>query len=57
MQFRSEIYNLFVQLSFFEVEPSAVFDAQGRQTDTNFGKVTSAWNERRMQSSTSRPVA
>ncbi|MET0214849.1 MAG: TonB-dependent receptor [Vicinamibacterales bacterium] len=49
MQFRWEIYNLFDQLSFFEVDTSAIFDATGRQTDTNFGKVTSARNERRMQ--------
>jgi hypothetical protein len=49
MQFRWEIYNLFDQLSFFEVDTSAQFDATGRQTDTNFGKVTSARNERRMQ--------
>jgi hypothetical protein len=49
VQFRWEIYNLFDQLSFFEVDTSAIFDAQGRQTDTNFGKVTSARNERRMQ--------
>jgi Carboxypeptidase regulatory-like domain len=49
MQFRWEIYNLFDQLSFFEVDTSAIFDAAGRQTDTNFGKVTSARNERRMQ--------
>lgn len=49
IQFRWEIYNLFDQLSFFEVDTSAIFDAQGRQTDTNFGKVTSARNERRMQ--------
>jgi hypothetical protein len=49
MQFRWEIYNLFDQLSFNEVDTSAQFDAQGRQTDTNFGKVFSARNERRMQ--------
>ena len=49
MQFRWEIYNLFDQLSFNEVDTSAIFDATGRQTDTNFGKVTSARNERRMQ--------
>ena len=49
MQFRWEIYNLFDQVSFFEVDTSAIFDAAGRQTDTNFGKVTSARNERRMQ--------
>jgi hypothetical protein len=51
IQFRWEIYNLFDQLSFNEVDTSAIFDAQGRQTDTNFGKVISARNERRMQMS------
>jgi hypothetical protein len=49
MQFRWEIYNLFDSLSFNEVDTSAIFDANGNQTDTNFGKVTSARNERRMQ--------
>jgi hypothetical protein len=49
IQFRWEIYNLFDQLSFNEVDTSAIFDATGRQTDTNFGKVISARNERRMQ--------
>ena len=49
MQFRWEIYNLFDSLSFNEVDTSAIFDAAGNQTDTNFGKVTSARNERRMQ--------
>jgi len=49
MQFRWEIYNLFDSLSFNQVDTSAIFDANGNQTDTNFGKVTSARNERRMQ--------
>jgi hypothetical protein len=49
LQFRWEIYNLFDQLSFNEVDTSAIFDANGNQTDTNFGKVTSARTERRMQ--------
>ena len=49
MQFRWEIYNLFNALSFNEVDTSAIFDAAGNQTDTNFGKVISARNERRMQ--------
>jgi hypothetical protein len=49
MQFRWEIYNLFDSLSFNQVDTSAIFDAAGNQTDTNFGKVTSARNERRMQ--------
>jgi hypothetical protein len=49
MQFRWEIYNLFDALSFNDVDTSAIFDAAGNQTDTNFGKVISARNERRMQ--------
>jgi hypothetical protein len=49
MQFRWEIYNLFDSLSFNEVDTSAIFDANGNQTDTNFGKVISARTERRMQ--------
>jgi hypothetical protein len=49
MQFRWEIYNLFDSLSFNEVDTSAIFDAAGNQVDTNFGKVTSARVERRMQ--------
>jgi hypothetical protein len=49
MQFRWEIYNLFDQLSFNEVDLSAQFNPAGQQTDTNFGKVTSARTERRMQ--------
>lgn len=49
IQFRWEIYNLFNSLSFNEVDTSAIFDANGNQTDTNFGKVTSARTERRMQ--------
>ena len=49
LQFRWEIYNLFDQLSFNDVDTSAQFNAAGQQTDTNFGKVTSARTERRMQ--------
>jgi hypothetical protein len=49
LQFRWEIYNLFDSLSFNEVDTSAIFDAAGNQVDTNFGKVTSARVERRMQ--------
>ena len=49
LQFRWEIYNLFDQLSFNEVDTSAIFDPAGNQVDTNFGKVTSARVERRMQ--------
>lgn len=49
LQFRWEIYNLFDQLSFNEVDTSAIFDPAGNQVDTNFGRVTSARVERRMQ--------
>ena len=49
MQFRWEIYNLFNHPQWNEVDTSAQFDATGRQTDVNFGKVTSARTERRMQ--------
>ena len=49
MQFRWEIYNLFDQLSFNEVDTRRSSTRTGSQTDTNFGKVTSARNERRMQ--------
>jgi hypothetical protein len=51
MQFRWEIYNLFNHPQWNEVDTTAQFDATGRQTDVNFGKVTSARNERRMQMS------
>jgi len=51
MQFRWEIYNLFNHSQWNEVDTSAQFDAAGQQTDVNFGKVTSARNERRMQMS------
>ena len=49
MQFRWEIYNLFDTVQFNEVDTTAQFDATGQQVDTNFGKVTSARTERRMQ--------
>jgi hypothetical protein len=48
-QFRWEIYNLFNSTQFADVNTSAQFDATGKQTNVNFGKVTSARNERRMQ--------
>ena len=51
MQFRWEIYNLFNHPQWNEVDTTAQFDATGQQTDVNFGKVTSARNERRMQMS------
>ena len=51
MQFRWEIYNLFNHPQWNAVDTSAQFNALGVQTDANFGKVTSARNERRMQMS------
>jgi hypothetical protein len=49
LQFRWEIYNLFNHPQWNEVETEAQFDADGRQTNSDFGAVTSARNERRMQ--------
>jgi len=50
LQFRWEIYNLFNSVSFQTVNTAAVFDPNtGAQTNTSFGKVTAARNERRMQ--------
>ena len=52
LQYRLEIYNLFNQVSFQDIDNTPVFDPNtGAQTDSNFGKVTSARNERRMQMS------
>ena len=49
LQYRLEIYNLFDQLSFDAIDNTPTFNPNtGAQTDTNFGKVTSARNERRM---------
>ncbi len=52
LQYRLEIYNIFDQLSFDAVDNTPIFNpTTGAQTDPNFGKVTSARNERRMQMS------
>jgi hypothetical protein len=52
LQYRLEIYNLFNQVSFQSVDNTPSFNpTTGAQTDTNFGKVTAARNERRMQMS------
>ena len=48
-QFRWEIYNLFNQAQWDEVDRTAQFDAAGHQVDAAFGTPTSARNERRMQ--------
>jgi len=48
-QFRWEMYNAFNHTQFNAVNTTATFDATGKQTNVNFGKVTSARNERRMQ--------
>ena len=49
IQFRWEIYNLFNHPQWNAVNRAAQFNATGQQTNVNFGKVTSARNERRMQ--------
>jgi hypothetical protein len=49
LQFRWEIYNLLNHTQFNAVNTEAQFDATGKQTNVNFGKVASARNERRMQ--------
>jgi len=50
LQYRWEIYNLLNSVQFQTVNTSAVFDpTTGAQTNANFGKVTAARNERRMQ--------
>ena len=50
LQYRWEIYNLFNTVQFQSVNTSAVFNPiTGEQTNSNFGKVTAARNERRMQ--------
>jgi hypothetical protein len=52
IEYRWEIYNLFNQVSFNAVNQAATFNqTTGAQTNTNFGKVTSARTERRMQMS------
>jgi hypothetical protein len=49
LQFRWEIYNLFNQVQWDEIDRTAQFDAAGNQVDAQFGRPTSARNERRMQ--------
>jgi hypothetical protein len=49
LQFRAEAYNAFNHTQFNAVATAAQFDPTGKQTQANFGKVTSAKNERRMQ--------
>jgi hypothetical protein len=49
IQFRWELYNAFNHTQFDAVNTSAQFNPAGQQTNTQFGKVTSARNERRMQ--------
>src|SRR5688572_19483997 len=49
LQYRWEIYNLFDQVQFQDVNRSPTFNpTTGAQTNTTFGKVTAARNERRM---------
>ena len=50
IQYRWEIYNLFNSVQFQTVNTSATFNPNtGAQTNSNFGRVTAARNERRMQ--------
>jgi hypothetical protein len=52
LQYRWEIYNIFNQVQFQDVNTTATFNpTTGVQTNANFGKVTSARTERRMQMS------
>jgi hypothetical protein len=48
-QFRWEMYNAFNHTQYDTVDTSAKFNTAGQQTNANFGKVTGAKNERRMQ--------
>jgi len=48
-QFRWEMYNAFNHTQFDAVDNAAQFNPAGQQVDTNFGKVTSTRQERRMQ--------
>jgi hypothetical protein len=50
IQYRLEVYNLFNSVQFLSVNTSAAFNPNtGAQTNSNFGKVTAARAERRMQ--------
>ena len=46
--FKAEIYNLLDHVQFDDIDTSARFNARREQIDTNFGRATSARNERRM---------
>jgi hypothetical protein len=49
IQYRWEVYNLFDQVQFQTVNTALTFNPNtGAQTNTSFGKVTAARNERRM---------
>lgn len=50
-QFRWEMYNAFNHTQFSTVNTAAQFNPAGAQTNVNFGKVTGAKQERRMQMS------
>jgi hypothetical protein len=52
LEYRWEIFNLFNSVSFQTVNTAATLNpTTGAQTNTNFGAVTAARNERRMQMS------
>jgi len=47
--FRTELYNAFNTVQFSAVNTSAVFNAAGTQTNTQFGQYTQARDARRIQ--------
>ena len=47
--FRAELYNAFNTVQFSAVNTSAVFNAAGQQTNTQFGQYTQARDARRIQ--------
>ena len=49
IQFRWEMYNALNHTQFSTVNTAAQFNPAGQETNTQFGKVTAARNERRMQ--------
>jgi hypothetical protein len=51
LQLRWEAYNVFNHTQFMNVDTAARFDAQGNQTNTSFGRVTSTRAPRTMQAS------
>ncbi len=49
MQFRWEMYNLFNQVNWSNINTNAQFNAQGEMVNANFGQATAARDARIMQ--------